>query len=97
MYSCKLTVISTNVNTGEAESKDFNGVNPNYLGSLGVPYVQQPTPEDTQITGTTLPDGYDTFWEWAAAVGRGIASLSTNSYFNSRVQAVFDVNQEVAS
>lgn len=96
MYSCKLTVISTNVNTGESETKDFNGVNPKYIAAIGVPYSMQPTPEDVSITGTTLPQGYETFWAWASAVGRGISSLTTNSYANSRVQAIFDVNQEVA-
>lgn len=93
MYSCKLTVITTNVSTGDGESKDFNGVNPKYLASIGVPY----SAEGSSITGTKLPQGYNTFWAWADAVGRGIASLSTNTYYNSRVQAIFDVNQEVDS
>lgn len=97
MYSCKLTVITTNVSTGDSESKDFNGVNPKYLASIGVPYSVSPTPEGSAITGKMLPQGYNTFWAWADAVGRGIASLSTNTYYNSRVQAIFDVNQEVDS
>lgn len=94
MYSCKLTVVSVTT-TGENETKDFNGVNPNYIGSLGTPYQMQPVPEDQSVIGTMLPNGYSSFWEWADAVGRGINSLTTNSYNDSRIQAVFSVNQEV--
>jgi len=90
MYSCKLTVISYSVATNEAVSKDYNGVNRNYIGNLG---TERHDP--AEIEGVSLPDVYGSFWEWAQAVARGINSLTTNTYNNCRVQAVFDVNQEV--
>lgn len=87
MYSCKLTVIGVNVSTGDAVGKDFNGVNRNYIGNLG---------GTATIEGVGLPDAYGTFWEWADAVARGINSLTTNTYNDCRIQAVFDINQEVS-
>lgn len=83
MYSCKLTILSTNAASGEVDTKDFSGVNQNYIAQIGGNAVE-------------LPEGYSTFWAWADAVARSINSLTTGTYYNSRVQAIFDINQEVA-
>lgn len=95
MYSCKLTVIGTLASTGESATKDFNGVNPNFIAQIGVPYAYPPpSPEDMQITGKMLPDTYASFWAWVDAVGRGINSLTTSTYNDSRITAVFSANEE---
>lgn len=91
MAKFKITVQSTGT-TGTSDSKDFNGVNSNYVVNIGF----EPSTAHKEVDGIDLPDNYETFWAWADAVARGINSLTTGSYVRCNVTAVFDTGEEMA-
>lgn len=89
---CNITVGS--LENGSSRNRTFNYVNRDYLGSIAVKPPVTPTPEDNpQVQGNYLPVGYDTFWDWVAAIGRGINSLSLNTYIGTSVTASWDTNE----
>lgn len=90
MYSCKLTIIGRDTG-GDSVTKDFAGVNRKYIAQIGYEHNGE-----AGIGGVELPGSFTTFWEWADAVARGINGLTTNTYDDARITAIFNTSQEMA-
>ncbi len=86
----KVQLQTRNVTSGDLVVRTYNYVNRDYVGQLPVGSAPAPTPD------LLLPSAYTSFWAWVEAVGRGLTSLSANTYVDSGVVASWSVNEEEA-
>lgn len=87
MVSMRMTLLSRSPENGETKSKSFGNCIQGYAAL--VPYG----------AAAALPYGasgqYESFADWADAVGRALCSLSLNSYVDTQLAATFSTTEEL--
>lgn len=90
MLRASLQLTTRDVTTGNALNRTFGNINRSYIKEVGV-NASSPTPVEVVI----LPGNYETFWEWADAVGRRLNSLSANTFIDVTVTAGWSTTEEL--
>lgn len=96
MLQVKLTIKNRNPDDNKTYNRAFGYVNPLYLKEVSASASSSaPSPTDKTVSAYQLPTGYNSFWEWADAVARGINSLTNNTYADSYISSEWSVTEEI--